>query len=184
MSPYFHGVRESWRVSRAHVPRKHAPVQTGFDFESLALNNLLSFQGTNILCTFVRHAGLTSLEDVPHVGSPDCAQCAGSASSFPEELIPLAAAGPWLRGGFLFPAYPSHFLLSSQAAEQETWWSVGYLQRVPGPEDAGGCWAARGRSRPALLRARLTELGAGGPRGRVSGRPPSRPCATPLGPPL
>ena len=62
-------------MSRAHVPRKHAPVQTGFDFESLALNNLLSFQGTNILCTFVRHAGLTSLEDVPHVGSPDCAQC-------------------------------------------------------------------------------------------------------------
>ena len=76
MSPYSHGVRESWRVSTAQVPRKHAPVQTGFDFESLSLSQyLLLFQGTNILCTFVRYAGFTSLEDVSHLGSLDCAQC-------------------------------------------------------------------------------------------------------------
>lgn len=105
----------------------------------------------------------------------------------PEELTPLAAAGPWLSGGFLLPAYPSRFLPSSQAAEQETWWGVGYLQRAPGPEDAGGCWAARGRSRPALLRARLTELLA--PEDRAAGsraahpraRAP-RPWARPSGP--
>lgn len=110
--------------------------------------------------------------------------CSGSASSFQKELTPLAAAGPWLSGGFLLPAYPSHFLPCSQANEQETWWGVGYLQRAPGPEDAGGCRAARVRSRPALLRARLTELvapadlaagpGAAHPRARAP-RPWARP---------
>ena len=113
--------------------------------------------------------------------------CPGSASSFPEELNPLAAAGPWLSGGFLFPAYPSHFLPSSQAAKPETWWGVGYLQRAPGPEDAGGCWAARGRSRPALLRARLTELlapedRAAGPRAAHPRARAPRPWARPARP--